>query len=56
MPWQIAHSPEELERLLVRLAADEDLRMAAGRDSRAFMETWWTEENIVRRLVEFYQR
>ncbi|MGE4297988.1 MAG: glycosyltransferase [Desulfovibrionaceae bacterium] len=55
LPWVIS-SPDSLERDMRRLVADAAQRDAIGAASRRFMESHWTQEAIVARLVRFYEQ
>ncbi len=54
LPWQIARDRDELRETLKKLILDGDLRESAGRHSRRFMERYWNEPRLIRRLEEFY--
>jgi len=55
LPWLAARNSSELEQVLLGLARDPAKREEAGRKSRVFMEKYWNEENIVSRLIDFYE-
>ncbi len=54
LPWFIT-SLERLEQDLERLTLDHDLREDVGRRARCFMERFWTEQLLVRSLIDFYE-
>ncbi len=55
LPWVPAHTPEELEDVVRRLACDPELRRGIGQASRAFMETVWSEQRLTATLNAFYE-
>lgn len=54
LPWLTPRTPEQLAATLRLLNSDHDLRRAKGRESRAFMETAWSEKRVINRLNNFY--
>lgn len=54
LPWVLAHTATDLERVLLDLAQDDSKRHSIGADSRKFMETIWTEERLTADLDAFY--
>lgn len=56
LPWQVAKDEQELKTVLTELAHDGDLRQRIGKESRAFMEQFWTEEHAVRVLLDVYKK
>jgi len=54
LPWVIARNRGELEEVLLSLIIDPALRKAIGAYSRKFMETSWSEQRVVSRLVDIY--
>lgn len=55
LPWQVARNEEELYQVLNELIRDEVLRNNIGRQSRQFMERFWTEQHALKVLLEVYQ-
>lgn len=56
LPWVIARNVEELKKVICVLVGDKAYRENSGFYSREFMEKYWTEERIVERLINFYER
>lgn len=54
LPWQVARDRDELLDILQRLITDRDFRKAIGRQSRHFMEQYWTERQALTVLLEVY--
>jgi glycosyltransferase involved in cell wall biosynthesis len=54
MPWVIAKNADELEKCLAALIHDPDLRLRAAANSRSFMENCWTEQQVLKLLLSFY--
>lgn len=54
LPWVIARNRNELGLELEKLIKDKDLRHETGVQSRLFMENSWTEQYVLRRLIETY--
>lgn len=56
LPWLVTRNEESLLGLLRDLARDRDLCDRCGRESRAFMETYWSDERMARNLVSFWEK
>ncbi len=56
LPWIIARTPEELEREIEELIADENLCEEIGKESREFMEIRWNERRIVFVLKNYFEK
>ena len=54
VPWMIARSADELEHSLFGLIENVESRQQAGKNSRCFMETYWTELIIINHLFQVY--
>ena len=55
LPWVIKRTSGELREGLGQLVSDPGLREKTGRDSRRFMEEYWTEIHVLRSLLEVYE-
>lgn len=55
LPWLIARDEDSLLHLLRDLARDRDLCDRRGRESREFMETYWSDVRMARNLVSFWE-
>ena len=55
LPWLFAWNQTELEKALARLICDFDFRNTAGRSSRCFMESYWTEQHVLEILWTVYK-
>jgi hypothetical protein len=56
LPWIVAKTADELEKCIQTLLVSADQRHATGIASRRFMETCWTEKQVVQPLIELYER
>lgn len=54
LPWINSHL-EDARAVLRRLLVDQDLLKALGRESRAWMETWYDDRILVRHYVNAYR-
>lgn len=54
LPWVIARNFEQLKEAVTKLVTNQDWRESVGKESRAFMETLWSDENVAKRLADFY--
>ena len=55
LPWQVARDEWGLQDLLTRLITNRELRLTLGRQSRDFMEQYWTEQQALAVLLNIYQ-
>ena len=55
IPWIIARTNDELEDNLERLITDAESRKNAGTQSRHFMEEYWTEQHVLKILMDTYK-
>jgi hypothetical protein len=55
LPWVVARTEEELLKALDNLVADAELRQRIGVASRRFMENTWSEQKVLRLLLEVYE-
>ena len=55
LPWQIARNGEQLKEILADLIADPGKRLTIGKQSRAFMERHWTEQQALAVLLNVYE-
>jgi hypothetical protein len=55
LPWAVARTQDELEMTLYELVADAASRKEIGIKSRTFMETCWTESEILKTLFGVYE-
>lgn len=55
LPWVTVRTPRALEKSLVSLINEREQRASVGRQSRAFMERYWTERDIIKPLCELYE-
>lgn len=56
LPWIVARTRAELREVLRRAIADPDAVREAGEASRRWMERYWDERTIARRLIGIYER
>ncbi len=56
LPWVVVQDAGQLETALDTLIVDADRRDAVGRASRRFMETYWTEQQILKVLFDVYEK
>lgn len=56
LPWIVAKNAYELEKRIETLVMLPSQRDAAGAASRGFMESCWTEKQILKPLIELYER
>lgn len=54
LPWIVARTPETLRQALTRLADDPPHRAETANASRRFMETVWSRQRVLDRLLAFY--
>ena len=54
LPWQVARDEEDLQKVMKVLISDRHLREEVGRQSRNFMEQYWTEQRALQVLLEIY--
>jgi hypothetical protein len=54
LPWVIARTQDELEAQLEELITDGDSRNRIGVESRRCIETYWTEQHVLRVLLNIY--
>lgn len=54
LPWQVARDERQLKDVLAKLISDPQKRQQIGRESRAFMEQQWTEQQALTVLFKFY--
>lgn len=54
LPWIIAKNQDQLNSQIERLAADSSLRKEIGNNSRRFIETCWSEPQVVGKMVNAY--
>lgn len=55
LPWVIARTRGSLKKQIVAVLAEPCKRHRAGLSSRSFMETHWTERQVLGPLIEFYE-
>ncbi len=55
VPWVITRNVDALDRELRRLILDLDVRVAVGKSSRKFMESYWTEQHALEVLTNTYK-
>ncbi len=55
LPWIIAGDADELEKCLIPLIKDSNLRLQAAANSRSFMENYWTEQQVLNLLLDVYE-
>ena len=55
VPWVIARNRDELEDRLEELIENGSLRNRSGVASRRFMERYWTEQHVLKILMETYK-
>ena len=55
LPWVLAHNRDELQVCLKDLLLKAELRDRIGKQSRAFMEGHWSEEQVLKFLFEVYE-
>ena len=55
VPWVIARNRDELENRLKKLIENGGLRNRSGVASRRFMERYWTEQHVLKILMETYK-
>jgi len=55
LPWQVARDEENLLSALRELALDSEKREMLGRQSRKFMEDYWTEKQVLAVLMRVYE-
>ena len=55
LPWVLVRDPAQLREALIELSADVERRTELGRDSRAWMERYWSEAAIADRLSAVYR-
>ncbi|MCK5229996.1 MAG: glycosyltransferase [Desulfobulbaceae bacterium] len=53
--WQVARNGEQLKEILADLIADPGKRLTIGKQSRAFMERHWTEQQALAVLLNVYE-
>lgn len=56
LPWIIARNSDELENRLEVLINDEEYRDEVGVESRKFMERNWSEQDVIVKLVDLYEK
>jgi hypothetical protein len=54
LPWIVARDEQELQKVLTDLVGSRDIRQKTGADSRHFMETFWTEQKVLKVLLDVY--
>jgi glycosyltransferase involved in cell wall biosynthesis len=54
LPWVVARDEKELADVLTRLIGNRDARLRTGRESRMFMENFWTEQLALQVLLNVY--
>lgn len=55
LPWLVAKNVQSLSHCIRNLAEDRDLCAWHGRQSRLFMERYWSDEKMARALVSFWE-
>ena len=55
LPWILARSTEELRERIHQLVADKMFRGEAGVESRRFMQVNWSDEKVLKLLLEIYE-
>ncbi len=55
LPWIIARDKTQLEERLILLTTDHGYREETGRYSRKFMEHYWNEETVIKKLTIIYE-
>ena len=55
VPWVIARNRGELEVRIEELVGDDGFRNRSGVASRRFMERYWTEQHVLKILMETYK-
>jgi len=55
LPWVVARDRQTLEARLVELIESPERRVEVGRQSRQFMESHWSEQDVMRVLLPFYE-
>lgn len=55
LPWVLAN-PDNLEQVFDRLIQDKEEQRIRGERARQFMERCWREEQVVQRLIAFYEQ
>ena len=55
-PWIIAKSECEMKERLQDLLADREMTMQAGKESRRFMEEYWSPKAVLAGLTALYRR
>ena len=55
VPWRVVRNKEELHAELLTLYRDRDFAKEVGKSSRAFMEKYWTEQQVLAPLLGTYQ-
>jgi glycosyltransferase involved in cell wall biosynthesis len=53
IPWIIAHNGIELKEKIIEIM-DEEGRRIIGERSRNWMEKYWSDEIVTRRLIDYY--
>ena len=56
IPWIIARTENELELELSKLIRDPELRLIIGKASRRFMESSWSEKQVLSLLTDTYNK
>lgn len=54
LPWVVARNSSELEIELEKLINNKELRLETGIQSRLFMENCWTEQHVIKLLINAY--
>lgn len=55
LPWIVARNQSSLADKLEQLVQDHDHRRKTGQKSRLFMENYWSEKHVVKRLLSIYE-
>jgi len=54
VPWVVARNEEQLQSKITGLAQDDAMRLEIGLYSRQYMEKYWTEQQALKILLDFY--
>jgi glycosyltransferase involved in cell wall biosynthesis len=54
IPWIIARNANELHEKIANLVNNSDLRSEIGRNSRIYMQNYWSEQSVIQRLLTVY--
>ena len=55
VPWVIARDERQLQKKITELVEDDAMRVEIGLGSRQYMERYWTEQQALKILLDFYE-